>query len=107
MRTYKNLLPVLLHDENGSYKQGETFQKELTADEELENVNSGLLGIVPQTYRVVGVSRVHDTEPGEEFEAALLLGNEEALIEGGNIQRVEAEEKPPKKPAPGKKKGAK
>lgn len=93
MRKYKNLLPLLVHTEAGSYKQGETFEKDFTAEDELENVNSGLLEIVPQTYKVVGESRVHGTEPGEEFTAALLLGNEQALVEGGHIELV-PEEKP-------------
>jgi len=96
MRKYKNLLPLLVHTEVGSYKQGETFEKDFTAEDELENVNSGLLEIVPQTYKVVGESRVHDTEPGEEFTAALLLGNEQALVEGGHIEVVR------EKPAPKK-----
>jgi hypothetical protein len=80
-----------------SVLQGDEFDAELAPADELANVNSGLLEILPQRYRVVGGSQVYETAPGEEFEAALLLENEAALIQGGHIERVE------KKPAPKKK----
>jgi hypothetical protein len=106
MRSYRNLLPLLIHTEEGSYKQGEVFEKEFTPEEELENVNSGLLEIVPQTYRVVAEdSIVYDTPTGGTFEAAMLIENESALIEGGHIERVDepAKETPRAKPARKKK----
>jgi hypothetical protein len=52
---------------------------------------------VPVTYRVIGGSVVHGTEPGEEFDAAIPIGNEAQLIQGGHIERVH-------KPAPTTKK---
>jgi hypothetical protein len=105
MRKYRNLLPLLIHTEDGSYKQGEVFEKDFTPADELENVDSGLIGIVPSMYKVVGESRVYDTGQGELFEAALLMENEAALIQGGHIERVEPE--PEKKAAPKRKKGVK
>jgi len=90
MNRYKVLLPVLV---DGEYGQGDEFEKELTPEEELANVQSGLLEIMPQTYKVIGASTVWDAAPGEEFERALTLGEEQLLVEGGHIERVE-------KPAP-------
>jgi hypothetical protein len=100
MRRYKNLLPLLVHTEEGSYKQGEVFEKEFSAEDEAENLASGLLELQPSTYRVIGGSEVDGVAPGEEFEAAISIGREALLIEGGHIERVE--EKP--KPAPKSKK---
>ena len=75
-------------------------QKDFTADDELANVESGLLGIVPLTYKVVGTSNVHGADPGEQFTLPLLLGQEQLLIEGGHIELVEPEKaKPARKPA--------
>jgi len=87
------MLPLTVHTGDGSYTQGEEFEKDFTEDEEAENVASGLLEIVPQTYEVIGTSRVFDTEPGETFTESLPLGREALLVAGGHIKRVEA--KPP------------
>lgn len=95
MRRYKVLLPLTVQPrEGGSYKQNEEFDADFTPEEETANVHSGLLEIVPVTYKVIGGSDVYETPPGEEFEAALPMGNEALLIEGGHIERVE---KPAKK----------
>lgn len=83
MNRYRVMLPILVDGEHG---QGDEFEKELSEEEEATNLASGLLEIVPKRYRVVGTSRVHETDPGEEFEAALLLGQERMLIEGGHIE---------------------
>jgi len=97
MNKYKLLLPVRLgypgHDKD--YEQGDEFEVELSPEDERANVESGLLEIVPQRYKVVGGSVVYDTKPGDEFEAALYLENEAILVQGGHIERV--------KPAPKKK----
>ena len=97
MNRYRVLLPLVVHTADGSYEQGEEFDNEFTPEDELANVNSGLLEIVPQRYKVVGGSDVFETPPGEEFEQALTLGQEALLIEGGHIERVE-------KPKPARKK---
>lgn len=89
MRRYRVLLPLQVQPrEGGSYEQHDEFETEFTQDEETENVRSGLIEIVPVRYRVIGGSYVHDTAPGDEFEAALPMGNEALLVEGGHIERV-------------------
>ncbi len=89
MNRYRVLLPLEVHTEDGSYKQGEEFEKEFTPEDEATNIASGLLEIVPQRYKVIGGSDVYETPPGEEFDAALPIGQEALLIEGGHIKRVE------------------
>jgi hypothetical protein len=59
-RRYRVLLPLLVHTRDGSYGQHEEFDHEFTAEDEAENVRSGLLAIVPQRYRVIGGSDVFD-----------------------------------------------
>jgi hypothetical protein len=89
MRRYRVLLPLKVQPrEGGSYEQHEEFDADFTEDEETENVRSGLLAVVPVRYRVL-VGDVFETPAGEEFEAALPMGNEALLIEGGHIERVE------------------
>lgn len=89
-RRYRVLLPLLVHTPDASYGQGEEFEHELTEEEETESLASGLLEIVPCEYRVIAEdSIVHDTPTGETFVAALPLGNEALLLEGGHIERVE------------------
>jgi hypothetical protein len=89
-RRYRVLLPLSVQPrEGGNYTQHEEFDAELTEDEETANVNSGLLAIVPQRYKVVGGSDVYETPTGQEFERALPLGIEALLVEGGHIERVE------------------
>jgi hypothetical protein len=86
------MLPLLV---NGEHKQGDVFEHEFdTADDELENLNSGLLELQPNTYKVIGESRVHETDPGEQFEAAIPWGQEDLLVAGGHIVRVESEPEP-------------
>jgi hypothetical protein len=100
MRRYRVLLPLKVQPrEGGSYEQHDEFDCTFTEDEETENVRSGLLAIVPVTYKVIGGSYVYETEPGGEFEMALPMGNEAQLIEGGHIERVETPEPAEKKPA--------
>jgi hypothetical protein len=101
-RRYKILLPLTVHTEDAAYEQGDEFEKDFTAVEEAENLASGLLELQPMTYKVVGESRVHETNPGDTFEMALPLGQEELLVEGGQIERVDDK----KKPAPADKKPA-
>lgn len=90
---YRVLLPLLVHTEDGSYGQGEEFEKDFTVEEEDANLASGLLELVPNEYRVIGESEVDGHQPGETFTAAIPLSREALL--GGHIQRVEG--KPAKK----------
>jgi len=105
MRRYRVLLPLTVHTEDGSYTQGEEFAKDFSPEDEATNVESGLLEIVPRRYKVIGESNVHGANPGEEFEAALLLGQEAALIEGGHIEPVDELEPEPAKKKPARKGG--
>lgn len=101
MNTYKVLLPLRVHTEDGSYAQGETFSKEFTPEDELANLNSGLLEIVPAEWKVTGGSYVFETPPGGTFTRALTLGEQSTLMAGGHIEPVEA----PKKTTSKKKEG--
>lgn len=98
--SYRVLLPLAVHTADGSYTQGETFSMDYTPEEEADVLafrGGGLLEIVPSKYKVVGPNRVFETEPGEEFEAALTIGQQQHLIDSGQIERVV--EKPPAKRA--------
>jgi len=86
---YRVLLPLRVHTEDGSYTQGEEFDKDFTADEEETNVQSGLIEIVPRRYKVIGGSKVDGNEPDSEFDAAMTIGREAILVAGGHIERVE------------------
>lgn len=89
MNRYRVLLPLLVSTAEGSYAQGEEFENEFTEDEETANLANGLLEIVPRTYKVIGGSRVHETDPGDTFEMGLPIGPEALLIAGGHIERVD------------------
>lgn len=95
MRSYRNLLPLLIHTETGSYAQGEVFEKDFSPEDELENLNSGLLELLPSKYRVIGESIVDGNEPGSEFEAAIPLIREAQLVY--HIERVEEPVEKPKR----------
>jgi hypothetical protein len=91
---YRVLLPLTVHTEDGAYVQGEEFDKEFeSAEDEAENLRSGLIEIVPREYRVIGTSEVlgHVAQDGP-FSAAIPKGQEELLL-GYHIERVE-ESKP-------------
>jgi len=75
----------------------EPFEREFTPTEERDWLDSGLLELVPRTYRVLSNNYQHPQ--GELFEAALLVENEAALISGGHIERVD---KPVKSAKPAK-----
>jgi len=92
---YRNLLPLLIHTEDGSYAQGEEFEKDFSPEDELENLNSGLLELLPRKYRVIGGSDVDGHEPGSEFEAAIPLAREAQLV--NHIERVETPVAKPKR----------
>lgn len=98
MNTYRVLLPLLVHTEDGAYGQGEVFEKTFdSVEDEAANLDSGLLEIVPREYKNIGGSIVHGAAPGEVFEAALRMHEEELLTQGGHIERVERPVTPKKK----------
>jgi hypothetical protein len=69
------------------YQPG-VFEADLTATEEQDAVNSGLLEIVPRTYRVLSNNYAAGKQ-NESVELALLVEHEQALISGGHIERVD------------------
>jgi hypothetical protein len=101
IQRYKVLLPLNVGTEDregipgGTYTQDEEFDYAATEEEEAAWLQSGLLEILPQEYKVIGGSNVHGADPGEHFTKALRIGEERLLIEGGHIERV-------KQPAPKK-----
>lgn len=74
-----------------AFSVGEFEHEFATPTEEADWVNSGLLEIVPSTYRVLTDTAVHGvkgTDKDPTFEAALPMETEAALIAGGHIERV-------------------
>lgn len=63
------------------------FEREFTPTEERDWLTSGLLEIVPRSYRVL--SDNYERPQGEVFEAAFLVELEAALISGSHIERVD------------------
>jgi uncharacterized protein (DUF2344 family) len=92
---YRVRLPLTVHLPGGTYEQGDEFDHEFTEEDEDRNVASGLLEIVPRTYKVVGVSVVDGHQPGETFAAAIPLGREALLTAGGHIERVQSSKSTP------------
>jgi hypothetical protein len=72
------------------------FEHEFTVAEERDWLASGLISLVPRTYRVLTDTRVHETGLGDTFEAAMPIEIEAALIDGGHIERVSKTAKKPK-----------
>lgn len=99
MRRYRVRLPLTVHTDTGSYTQDEEFDKEFSEEEETTNLDSGLLELIPCKYRVIGGSYVFDTAPGGEFDAAMRIGQEALLVEGGHIERVKSTPKQDPHPA--------
>lgn len=91
MNRYRVLLPLLVHTSDAAYAQFEEFDHEFTVEEETANLASGLLELLPNTYRVIGGSEVHGTKPGGTFTMAIPMGQEALLFQGGHIERVDDE----------------
>ena len=96
MNRYRVLLPLQVHTADGSYAQGEEFEKDFSVAEEAANLDSGLLEIVPREYKVIGGSVVLGAQPDEVFMAAIPKGQEELLL-GNHLELVEPEPKPKRK----------
>jgi hypothetical protein len=89
MNRYRVRLPLTVHLPDGTYGQGDEFDHEFTDEDEATNLASGLLEIVPRTYRNVGTSQVDGHDPGETFEAAMSRGREALLFAGGHLEPVD------------------
>jgi hypothetical protein len=81
--TYRALSPAA----RAAFDDG-VFDREFTPAEEQDWLASGLLELVPRTYRVLS-NNYAAAKQGETFEGALLKENEGALISGGHIERVD------------------
>lgn len=64
------------------------FEAEFTASEEADHLTGGHLAIVPRSYEVLS-DNYEAGKQGEVIDLALLVDIENALIEGGHIQRAD------------------
>lgn len=70
-----------------AYAEG-VFERDFTPDEEKDVLASGLLELAPRTYRVL--SNNYEAGKADDLvELALLKEHEQALIQGGHIERVD------------------
>jgi hypothetical protein len=68
------------------------FEHEFTVAEEKDWIDRGLIEIVPRPYKVLSANYVDGGE-GEVRELALLRENEQALIDGGHLERIDDKRK--------------
>lgn len=82
---------------------GATFEHTFSASEEADLLDRARLTLVPRPYRNIadrdfvtpdGVSHV----PGETFDAALTVAQEQALLEGGHLELGEKKRRPAASP---------
>jgi hypothetical protein len=73
------------------YEEGEFDRPDWTVEQENDALASGLVEIVPRTYRVATDTRVNGQGFGETFEAAYRLEQEKHLVDGGFITPVDDE----------------
>lgn len=83
MNTYKATSPAAV----AAFEDG-VFERDFTPTEERDHLNSGLLELVPRTYKVLS-NNFSAGQQGDTFEAAYLVEIEQALIQGGHIERVD------------------
>lgn len=83
MNTYKALTPAA----EAAFSAG-VFERDFTPTEERDHLDSGLLELVPRTYKVLS-NNFSAGQQGDTFEAAYLVEIEQALIQGGHIERVD------------------
>ena len=84
MNTYRALTPAAV----AAFEDG-VFDRDFTPTEERDWLDSGLLELVPRSYRVLS-NNFAAGEQGSEVEAAYPVEIEQALIQGGHIERVAA-----------------
>jgi hypothetical protein len=81
--TYRALSPAAV----AAFADG-VFEHDFSVSEEKDWLDSGLLEIAPRTYKVL--SNNYERPQGETFDGAFLKEIEEALIQGGHLERVAA-----------------
>jgi hypothetical protein len=86
--TYRATSPAAV----AAYADG-VFEHEFTPTEEADVLSSGLLELVPRTYRQLS-NNYTAAKQGETFAAAFVVEQEAALIQGGHIERVDEKPKP-------------
>jgi uncharacterized lipoprotein YddW (UPF0748 family) len=90
MNTYRATSPAAV----AAFSEG-VFERDFSVTEEKDWLDSGLLELVPRTYKVLS-NNYATAGQGETFEAAFLIEIEAALIQGGHLERVDK----PSKEAP-------
>lgn len=83
MNTYKATSPAAV----AAFADG-VFDHEFSPSDERDWLDSGLLALVPRTYRVL-TNNYEAGKQGELVELALLKEHEQGLIQGGHIERVD------------------
>jgi hypothetical protein len=91
--TYRALTPAAV----AAYADG-VFERDFTPSEEQDVLKSGLLELVPRRYRVLSNNFAAGKQESE-IEAAYPVEIEQALIQGGHIERVEPKKKTDEKKA--------
>jgi len=82
-----NTYRALSQAATAAYSEG-VFEGDFTPDEEKDVLASGLLELVPRTYRVL--SNNYEAGKADDLvELALLKEHEQALIQGGHLERVD------------------
>jgi hypothetical protein len=90
--TYCALTPAAV----AAFEDG-VFERDFSPSEEKDWIDSGLIALVPRTYKVLS-NNYAAAKQGETFDGSFLVEIEAALIQGGHIERV-GEVKPKTKKA--------
>ena len=94
MNTYRALTPAAV----GMFAEG-VFEADFTPDQEKDLLAAGLVELVPRRYEITSTNYAAGAQ-GDVVTLALLRENEQVLIDGGHLKRVDA--KPAAKAAPRK-----
>lgn len=89
--TYRALTPAAV----AAYADG-VFERDFSPSEERDVLDAGLLELVPRKYKVLS-NNFAAGKQGAVIEGVYLVELEQALIQGGHLERVD--DKPKKKAA--------
>jgi hypothetical protein len=93
VNTYRALTPAGV----AAFADG-VFERDFTVTEEKDWLASGVVELVPRTYKVLSTN--YEQPLGTTFDAAFLIEVEASRVAGGHIERVA----PPAKPSKAKEK---
>lgn len=93
MNRYRALTPAAV----AAYGDG-VLELDLSPTAEADALGSGLLELVPRTYRAL--SNNYRVPQDETFDATYLVEVEAALIQGGHIERVDPLDQPERVESP-------